>query len=260
MGEVHRRVHVKAGDDVRIALRHLQRVAQVLGRRPVRALDDDQPLGIDGADRPPRRCAKMGFQMSAVSLSCRLVQDLVDDRPRHPLVAGGDLPPQPDQPGGVGLRRLHHRGVVVQVDDDRQVVRQRLVDGPVHPVQESLFDAVGRGRLGVRTDPHRHPHVIEAGVAHGPEVARRDGPAPVPFVRGVHGVAEVHAALELGGGMSLTGSSLVSLDALRSARTSGRPRNRQRQQDAQRAPPGQRSQPHVAQLNRVAVTGDRDRV
>src|SRR6516162_735857 len=85
----------------------------------------------------------------------------------------------------------------MDVDDDVELVGQRLIDGPVNALGEFRLDRVGRLRLCMSGPADRQPDRGETSLLDGLEIFGFELYAPVAFLRGFEGVAEVDAAADV---------------------------------------------------------------
>ena len=85
----------------------------------------------------------------------------------------------------------------MHIDDDVELVRERLLDGPVHPLGELGLDRVRSKGLRVGGPFDRQPDGVEAGLLDRPEVIRLKSDALLSFPGGFKGVPQVDASAEL---------------------------------------------------------------
>src|SRR5258708_36420838 len=84
----------------------------------------------------------------------------------------------------------------MEMDDDVELVGERLIDRPVDSSQERFVDAKGRTVRSVRAEPYWQAYVVESGRGVGFEMPLFEGHAPRSFLGSVERIAEIHASHE----------------------------------------------------------------
>ncbi len=124
----------------------------------------------------------------------RLVLELEEHLPGGIPVVLGDLTPQRHEPvgvaGGVGVEILE----VVEVEDDRQIIRHGQIHQVVDPLERGGVDRPWGSGGGAGVPPHRQPNRVEAGTGHQLEELIFDDHSPLALeTGGLEGVTEVDA-------------------------------------------------------------------
>lgn len=162
-----------------------------------------------GGVRPADDCQELtngGIPFRRGPFAAGLIEKFKVNRGGTMRVAGCDLLPQSEQARklavGIGVELF----VVMEVDDDVQVVRRRLVHGPIDTLGKRFVDGIRGIGLGMVRPADREPNRMEASLLDRPEVRGLERNAPVPFLRGFQRIAKVDAPAEpLVGGMNIRG-------------------------------------------------------
>ena len=132
--------------------------------------------GIGAADHG-KRLAEVFVPQFRGELAVRLVEDLEEHLGGPVLVPLGELRPDGQesglQPGGVARHGLE----LVEIEDDQELICQRLIHGPVQGL-EPVVAELASGPAVVAERMEVDPDMVEAGLADRPEMLGLE-PAPI---------------------------------------------------------------------------------
>ena len=129
------------------------------------------------------------FTTNAMSLMLTRLGLRPEDVTEGTIEARGKVDGEVIEPRQVFFRSAVHFVVVVDVYNDVQLVRQGLIDRPVHALGELRVQSVRSVALSVRGPPHRQPDRREPGLLDRWEELGLEGYPPGAFLRSLKGVA-----------------------------------------------------------------------